>query len=374
MKKKMKKLMCFAMLVLFLSACGQVKDEGVEYLSRVSEVNGFEDNKLSSMLESFDVVPLETDDDCLIGRVTSIKKRGGRYFVMSDRKNLHVFDGDGRFLFKVSNEGQGPGEYVQLCDYEADDQSIYLLDYKKMHIFDWDGKFVKTIPLNAGVRTIRSVKGGFLAYLFEAVDGNALAYIDKEGNVLQTALKDDENVSLVRWTAWPEWKEGCYVYHVSYSKNLYAFDEDKQVFRTLDVTDHPDALSVDEYAEVKKYNRNQREMTGMIFDGFCSSSSQLFWGSITQGKISFYVYDRKSDAVRSFLWADLEDDVTFTDGGLFNYIGSCNSDDEYLLSYMDADKLKEAVEERSGTYKMAYEKLKDVSEDHNPVIVLMKFR
>ena len=362
------------MLVLFLSACGQVKDEGVEYLSRVSEVNGFEDNKLSSMLESFDVVPLETDDDCLIGRVTSIKKRGGRYFVMSDRKNLHVFDGDGRFLFKVSNEGQGPGEYVQLCDYEADDQSIYLLDYKKMHIFDWDGKFVKTIPLNAGVRTIRSVKGGFLAYLYEAVDGNALAYIDKEGNVLQTALKDDENVSLVRWTAWPEWKEGCYVYHASYSKNLYVFDEDKQVFRTLDVTDHPDALSVDEYAEVKKYNRNQREMTGMIFDGFCSSSSQLFWGSITQGKISFYVYDRKSDAVRSFLWADLEDDVTFTDGGLFNYIGSCNSDDEYLLSYMDGDQLKEAVEGRSGAYEAVYAKLKNVTEDHNPVIVRMKFR
>ena len=363
----------YVVMMLVLSACGQVKD-GAEYLSKVSEVKEYEDGKLSSILESFDVVPLETDDDCLIGRVTSVKKRGGRYFVMSDMKNLHVFDADGHFLFKVSNEGQGPGEYSRLCDFEADDRNIYLLDSKKMHLFDSNGKYLRTMPLEPSPRTIRLVEGGFLAFMDETVDENILAFLDKEGKVLQTALKDEESVRLIRWTAWPEWKEGCYVYHASYSKNLYVFDEDKQVFRTLDVTDHPDALSVDEYAEVEKYNRNQREMTGMIFDGFCSSSSQLFWGSITQGKISFYVYDRKSDAVRSFLWADLEDDVTFTDGGLFNYIGSCNSDDEYLLSYMDADQLKEAVEGRSGAYEAVYAKLKNVTEDHNPVIVRMKFR
>ena len=67
--------------MLALSACGQVKSE-TEYLSKVDDVKEYEDDKLSSILESFDIVPLETNDDCLIGRVTCIKKRNGRYYVM----------------------------------------------------------------------------------------------------------------------------------------------------------------------------------------------------------------------------------------------------------------------------------------------------
>ena len=363
----------YVVMMLVLSACGQVKD-GAEYLSKVSEVKEYEDGKLSSILESFDVLPLETDDDCLIGRVTSVKKRGGRYFVMSDMKNLHVFDADGHFLFKVSNEGKGPGEYSQLCDFEADDRNIYLLDYKKMHLFDLNGKYLKTMPLEASPRTIRLVEGGFLAFMDEAVDGNILAFLDKEGKVLQTALKDEESVRLVRWTAWPEWKEGCYVYQVTNSKSLYAFDVKSHSFRTLDITDHPNALSAVEYAETRKSNRNQREMIGMIFDGLCSSSSQLFWVTIEKGDITAYVYDKASDVVRSFPWADMEDDVAFVKGTFIMYGGGCNSDDEYLLSYMDADQLKEAVEGRSGAYEAVYAKLKNVTEDHNPVIVRMKFR
>ena len=365
--------LCYVALMLVLSACGQVKDEA-EYLSKTNEVKEYEDHKLSSIFESFDVVPLETNDDCLIGRVTCIKKRNGRYYVMSDMKNLHVFDGDGRFLVKVSNMGQGPGEYSELRDFEADGQFVYLLDYKKLHLFSLDGKLQKTIPLEANVRTIRCVEGGFLAFLDEAQDGNILAYLDKEGKVLQTALKDEEDVSLVRWTAWPEWKEGCYVYHVSNSKNLNAFDVKKQSFRTLEVTDHPDALSVEKYAEARTNGVSQREMIGMIFDSFCSSSSQLFWAGISKGDINIFVYDRKSDAVRTFAWADVEDDVAFLKGAYMMYGGSCSSDGEYLLSYMDADKLKEAVEGRSGAYESVYAKLKNVAEDDNPVIVLMKFR
>ena len=178
----MKKLrwLCGIALMLALSACGQVKNE-TEYLSKVDDVKEYEDDKLSSILESFDIVPLETNDDCLIGRVTCIKKRNGRYYVMSDMKNLHVFDGDGRFLLKVSNEGQGPGEYSQLLDFEVDGLNVYLLDYKKLHLFTLDGKFQKTVPLDANVRTIRCVEGGFLAFLDEAKDGNILAFLDKEG-------------------------------------------------------------------------------------------------------------------------------------------------------------------------------------------------
>ena len=371
----MKKLrwLCGIVLMLALSACGQVKSE-TEYLSKVDDVKEYEDDKLSSILESFDIVPLETNDDCLIGRVTCIKKRNGRYCVMSDMKNLHVFDGDGRFMLKVSSEGQGPGEYSQLLDFEVDGQNVYLLDYKKLHLFALDGKFQKTVSLDANVRTIRCVEGGFLAFLDEAEDGNILAFLDKEGKVLQTALNDEENVRLVRWTAWPEWKDGCYVYHVSNSKNLYAFDVKTQSFRALDVTDHPNALSVKEYAEARKNGVSQREMLGMIFDGFCSSASQLFWVSIAKGDINAYVYDRKTDLVRTFAWSDLEDDVAFVNGDCIMYGGSCNSDDEYLLSYVDADKLKEAVEGRSGAYESVYAKLGNVAEDDNPVIVQMKFR
>lgn len=70
----------------------------------------------------------------------------------------------------------------------------------------------------------------------------------------------------------------------------------------------------------------------------------------------------------------MEDDITFTKGGMFNYMGTCSSDDEFLLGYMDADKLKEGIEKRSGAYESVYAKLENVADDDNPIIVQMKFR
>ena len=59
---------------------------------------------------------------------------------------------------------------------------------------------------------------------------------------------------------------------------------------------------------------------------------------------------------------------------MFNYMGASSSDDEFLLGYMDADKLKEGIEKRSGAYESVYAKLENVADDDNPIIVQMKFR
>ena len=59
---------------------------------------------------------------------------------------------------------------------------------------------------------------------------------------------------------------------------------------------------------------------------------------------------------------------------MFNYMGASSSDDEFLLGYMDTDKLKEGIEKRSGAYEFVYAKSGIVADDDNPIIVQMKFR
>ena len=59
--------------------------------------------------------------------------------------------------------------------------------------------------------------------------------------------------------------------------------------------------------------------------------------------------------------------------------GQVKNETEYLSKVDDVkeyedDKLKKAVEGRSGAYESVYAKLGNVAEDDNPVIVQMKFR
>jgi hypothetical protein len=104
---------------------------------------------LSDIVDSFRFVPLETTDDCLIGRVDKVIFMDDLFFVLDTElsKSVFVFDKMGRFKFKIDRLGQGPGEYTFLNDMaiNAKDQTIELLADLKIIKFDLSGKFLSEI-------------------------------------------------------------------------------------------------------------------------------------------------------------------------------------------------------------------------------------
>ena len=117
------------------------------------EINGGK-FKLSSIASSFSVIPLETNDSCLIGGISKLEFYDGKIFVLDKMHSarLYVFDTQGEYKFAIGKRGSGPNEYMQINDFSIDKEKnlIYVLcDKKKLftymghrtkRFFQWSGK------------------------------------------------------------------------------------------------------------------------------------------------------------------------------------------------------------------------------------------
>ena len=66
-----------------------------------------------------ELIPLETNDDVVIGRISKVVYHQNRYHVL-DRHPAHnvvlLFDDAGKFLFQIGRQGNGAGEYITAYD------------------------------------------------------------------------------------------------------------------------------------------------------------------------------------------------------------------------------------------------------------------
>jgi len=89
-------------------------------------------------------IPLETTDLCLLGDVSKILYFKNNFYIF-DRfysKNIYVFNRDGKFINKIIQKGRGPGEIIELTDFDIDEQgNIYAYDnrQKKIILFSIHG-------------------------------------------------------------------------------------------------------------------------------------------------------------------------------------------------------------------------------------------
>lgn len=151
---------------------------------------------LSQYLEDFRLVRLDNRDEALT--------RGGgvclgNYFITGggSREACRLFDKDGRFLFRVGNNGQGPGEYWAVYNKQIDEQNrrIYLMPWNatSLLVYDLDtGAYLSSIPLPTmvpkGVFTVDAAKQTVIVGMlpFNDIEGARVVWQqDFEGNVLQ---------------------------------------------------------------------------------------------------------------------------------------------------------------------------------------------
>jgi hypothetical protein len=100
--------------------------------------------KLSDIAEDVEYVPLETNDKCLIGRVSNAVLTEEYIFYGNFQ-----FDRKGKFIRQVHKTGQGPGEdFIRCTGYDKKNRLIYMYgNYPpyKILVYDFNGKLVKTI-------------------------------------------------------------------------------------------------------------------------------------------------------------------------------------------------------------------------------------
>jgi hypothetical protein len=98
-----------------------------------------------------------SNDDFLFKSIYKMKMKNNRIFILDRRlKKLIVFNQDGKGIGTVGNRGQGPEEYLQIDDFDANDSGdIYLIDGRldKLFVFDENFQFisVRKLPFEADI-------------------------------------------------------------------------------------------------------------------------------------------------------------------------------------------------------------------------------
>lgn len=104
----------------------------------------YEQNICSDALfESVDLVPLETTEECLIGRVDRLLICDSLYLINDTRQRVLVFDRTGKFRYQIGKRGGAPNEYLEVRDFLINDKSeLEILDFKKILRYSLTGEFI----------------------------------------------------------------------------------------------------------------------------------------------------------------------------------------------------------------------------------------
>lgn len=103
----------------------------------------------SSIFETVRFIKLESNSDCLLSGITTLKVDENRIFAYDNRiGKVFIFNDNGQFITKIPVAGKGPGEIILAKDFtlnrELDQIEILDTGSSKMLIFDYNGNFIKS--------------------------------------------------------------------------------------------------------------------------------------------------------------------------------------------------------------------------------------
>lgn len=153
----MKKTVCFLALLL-LTQC-KTSDSKQEFVS-ITEINVSQkypekDVFLQDLAAKIEYIPLETNNNTLIGSNPQIVYLSDNYIIIKvfSTSDVFVFDGKGKLKFSFNKKGQSGTEYNNLSIVAFDETSkeVFVADsysaIPSILVYSEDGKFKRSLPL-----------------------------------------------------------------------------------------------------------------------------------------------------------------------------------------------------------------------------------
>lgn len=165
----MKVIRCLVLLAALsgiLCSCSQKRSSSDKFLG------GRIDLDIIDTL-SYKFVPLETNDESLLGIICQIMIDEDNIFIVSrlesHEHSILIFDRSGNFVKKINKQGRGPGEYYSGIEIDLDRENRLLLVYdqagKKILRFHYDGTLHSALKLP-----------DYMGYNFAFLDNNKYAF------------------------------------------------------------------------------------------------------------------------------------------------------------------------------------------------------
>ncbi|HTO16511.1 MAG TPA: 6-bladed beta-propeller [Edaphocola sp.] len=354
----------FCLAILLITGC-QVKNTEKEsddhiILDVFPQKN--EELLLSNFVDSITFIKLETNNNEIISNITKVQLFNDKIFILDrDRNSIFVFDKNGSFIEKVQNIGRGPGEYLQLVDFEINNQGIFLLDYPNniLH-YNFQLEYLQNINLmELYTFTFNYYKDMFWV-CNEAGSQNELFHfssVNQKGITRNTFIKKDFLEKEYSWHLGSEFNKQDSILYLSplFDNRIYiANGEEIEIAYTINFGNH-------------SFPNNQNIFSKNIYSSdFDYALKQHFW--VTS---KYLIFDFLFSGERKFVFFDKvtqKAQYGFIDNNLFSgyrFLPFWN-DENTLIEVVDAITITEIF----GFLKNSVSCLNSLSENDNPIVLL----
>ncbi|MCX6227011.1 MAG: 6-bladed beta-propeller [Bacteroidia bacterium] len=347
--------------------------------------------KLSSIAENISYVQLETNDSCIVGRIDSFIA-GKEFFLVYDRMliNLLMFDHEGKFLRKISNNGEGPEEFNKIQCFDMDEvrKEIYIVTYDwKLKVFNYSGKCLSSFNFAFVPFKIRKIDRGFqLVYQHpwsRAFGGFGFGFCDFKGNLVKKDLPRPFNFGM---NSDPARFPTAYIFRDTlcfweqYQDTIWGYSKDLSV-KPRWVLDFGKQFSTKE-----KYDdlQNGRFPLGLEVYGFIEDEKRFYILSVLNNLRNFIVYDKSNSQVYKPVVKNPIQNFGFIndiDGGLPFWPSTCFSNE--LFSIIEPSQLfmlkktknyqNESMKQNPKSIELK-RLINNINDYSNPIIAIVKLK
>ena len=216
--------------VLFASCGSEQQDQ--EILFKNFSIQEEPLNWKKVFTNKYEITPLETTPDCLVGMIYKIKKLSGHYYIASG-KNIFHFDERGKFVAALDKQGQGPEEYTRIEDFDVYEingrTEVWVSDNVSLKIYDaTDFSFLRKIPFDFTIYKFRRLDNAHIL-LVTGQSENILTLTDGKGKILAEYQKKEIPYLMFRSVQFIK-KDSRYLFQLGIANRYIAFDTQKETF------------------------------------------------------------------------------------------------------------------------------------------------
>ncbi len=386
----------FICLASIVFSCKEDKNPG-----EIIKINPFEvkeDINLSDIVDSVKYIKLQTDSNCVMGRVKEIIIKEKYIYALDVSQGIiFVFDKKGKYISKLDKRGKGPGEYLNLGPFFVDDNEEFVEIInsigKDSELFKYSNisfNLLEKRPMPRIFANSCKEEGDTYYFAAQQIDNifnekstNASVLIVKNNKIVKTLFDKNINTSHANFSPNTE----CFTkndYHELFVSIMY----DNSFYQLIDMNAYP-IFTVD----FGKYGIDNSI-------GVKSIKEQLRYLETTSGLASFPVLNINNSNIMSFSYFFKQ---SGTKSDLHQYIRLKNSnktfhtkkiknditdfpDELHISTYYwgighevwHKDRLLDIILPsyyfKNGETKKTVEGLGEITIEDNPIIVMLKLK
>jgi len=373
----------FISLLLIITSCisekNKINKDNSQYTINIKDAKVSDETVLLSEVidsNSIELIPLETNDSCLLGSIRRIRKLEDYFYVLdfASSRKLLKFSNDGSFKNIIGKKGVGPGEYEAPIDFciERINKKIVLLD-KGYFIkrYTTEGKYIDQHKLKEfSAIAVEKTMNGF-AFIGGGRSDN-LVIADSNFNKLTSSFPY-RNKTLDRLIHSPIQRvnDSLTIYRRFFDKIIYKIENKRVEPHTF--LSFRDKMKKSEHMNIDKDKIKNYPRIKYYFE-----SKDFSYMAYFKKKEPFIViFDKlKNRICNHFSYLKMKNDITLEKKS--SYVIGVDQKSGKFIFYIEPANIINVLEKKSINSSVIVDKLKNIktkiSLHSNPVLMLANFK